>query len=165
MIKRVVRVSLRTGLYVALLGLIVWATGRPFIFPSLGPTAFALALHPRENVARQVLGGHLCGVLSGLLVYHTFASGLIVTAFHAPFSTNSLWLASSGSLSVALTTGSMLLSRTVHAPACATTLIISLGLLPSFAEGGIIMAAVALLYGTHTMIQWASRMQGHPGAT
>lgn len=153
MVKRVVRVSVETGLLVALLGLIVWATGRPFIFPSLGPTAFALALRPQDNTARQVLGGHLWGVLAGLLVYHTVAPGLIVTAAHAPFSMSSLWLAASGSLSVALTAGGMILTRTVHPPACATTLIISLGLLPDLVEGAIIMAAVTLLYGTHGLLR------------
>jgi CBS-domain-containing membrane protein len=162
MVKRAFRVSLKTALHVALLGLLVWIAGRPFIFPSLGPTAFALALHPQQNTARQVLGGHLCGVLAGLLVYHTFAAGLIVTTVHAPFSTGSLWLAASGAVSVALTAASMLLTRTVHAPACATTLIISLGLLPSFAEGGIIMVAVALLYSVHCLLQWAASRRSHP---
>lgn len=164
MVRRAFRVSLKTALHIALLGLIVWVAGRPFIFPSLGPTAFALALHPQENTARQVLGGHLCGVLAGLLVYHVFASGLVVTTVHAPFSTGSLWLAASGALSVALTAASMLLARTVHSPACATTLIISLGLLPSVVEGGIIMAAVALLYGAHRLLRWVERQRGRSGA-
>ena len=31
------------------LGGILWATGRPFVFPSLGPTAFVLALRPRQR--------------------------------------------------------------------------------------------------------------------
>ena len=68
-LKKAVRVSLEVGLYVILLGLVVWLTGQPFIFPSLGPTALALALRPGEHTAREVLGGHLCGVLAGLLVY------------------------------------------------------------------------------------------------
>ena len=156
MMMRTVRVSLETALYIALLGLMVWAVGRPFIFPSLGPTAFGLARPQQRNTARRVLGGHLCGVLSGLLVYHSFASGLVVTTVHAPFSTNSLWLAVSGALSVALTAAGMLLTRTVHSPACATTLIISLGLLSSVIEGGIIMAAVTVLYGTHRLLRGAS---------
>jgi len=153
MIKRAVHIGVTTGLLIALLGLIVWATGRPFIFPSLGPTAFALALNPKDNSFRQVVGGHLCGVLSGLLAYHTTAAGLTVTTVHAPFSESSLWLSVSGSLSVALTAGGMLLTRTLHAPACATTLIVSLGLLSGFTEAAIIMAAVVLLYGAHSLTQ------------
>jgi len=164
MVKRAVHVGIKTGLLIALLGLIVWATGRPFIFPSLGPTAFALALDPDDNTIRQVVGGHLCGVLSGLLVYRATAAGLIVTTVHAPFSASSLWLAASGSLSVALTAGSMLLTRTLHAPACATTLIVSLGLLSGFTEAAIIMVAVVLLYGAHSLTRrWVTN--GRPAAT
>ncbi len=159
--KHVIRISLETGLYVGLLGIIVWVAGRPFVFPSLGPTALVLALRPAENSARQVLGGHLCGIIAGLLVYHTLASGLIVTTVHAPFSTNSLWLAASGALSVILTSGGMLFTRTVHAPACATTLIISLGLLPAVVEGGIIMVAVTILYAVHRFIR-SYKQEGKP---
>ncbi|MEJ2554238.1 MAG: HPP family protein [Gammaproteobacteria bacterium] len=151
--QRVVRVSIEAGAYVALLGLIAWGTGRPFIFPSLGPTAIALTLYPKANSARAVLGGHLCGVIAGLLAYHVFASGLMVTSIHTPLSVNGLWLALSGALSVFLTPGSMLITRTVHAPACATTLIISLGLLPGIVDGGIIMTAVILLYGAHRLLR------------
>lgn len=162
MIRRALRTSLEAGFFIALLGLIVWATGRPFIFPSLGPTAFALALQPREHTIRHVLGGHFCGVVAGLAVYHLFASGLIVTTFHTPFSTDGLWLAASGALSVALTAASMLLTRMVHPPACATTLIISLGLLSSFAEGVIIIVAVAILLGAHRVIHRNKGYGGYP---
>lgn len=157
--QRTIRISLEAGAYIALLGLVAWGTGRPFVFPSLGPTALALTLNPQENTARTVLGGHLCGVVSGLLVYHTLASGLVITETHMPFSLLSLWLAASGTLSVILTTGSMLATRTVHSPACATTLIISLGLLPSLPDGVIMMTAVAILYGAHATLRWVERMQ------
>ena len=163
--QRVVRISLEAGAYIALLGLIAWGTGHPFIFPSLGPTAFALTLHPKENTARTVLGGHLWGVVCGLSAYHALASGLTITTISTPLSETSLWLAASGALSVMLTAGSMLMSRTVHPPACATTLIISLGLLSSLQEGGIIMMAVIILYGAHRALRWMRKAQGGSGAT
>ena len=96
--QRVVRVGLEAGAYIALLGFIAWGTGYPFIFPSLGPTAFALTLHPKANTARTVLGGHLWGVVCGLLAYHALASGLTITSIHASLSASSLWLAASGAL-------------------------------------------------------------------
>jgi hypothetical protein len=161
--QRVVRVGLEAGAYIALLGFIAWGTGYPFIFPSLGPTAFALTLHPKANTARTVLGGHLWGVVCGLLAYHALASGLTITSIHAPLSVNTLWLAASGALSVMLTAIGMLMTRTVHSPACATTLIISLGLLPSLVEGGIIMMAVIILYGAHSAFRWMGRVQGGSG--
>ena len=157
--QRVIRLSLEAGAYIALLGLIAWGSGRSFIFPSLGPTAFALTLHPKMNSAREVLGGHLCGVLSGLIAYHALASGFMITVVHTPLSTSSLLLASSGALSVMLTVGSMLVTRAVHSPACATTLIISLGLLPRFSDGVVIMIAVTILYGSHRVIRWILRVR------
>lgn len=150
MIKQSLRISLEAGFLIALLGVIVWATGRPFLFPSLGPSAFALALrNPADTSARQVIGGHLCGVVAGLLVYHSLAEGLIITTEQAAFSLNGLLLSASGALSVSLTAVSMLIARASHAPACATTLIISLGLLPTVLEGGIILGSVVLLFVVH----------------
>ena len=161
--QRVVRISLEAGAYIVLLGLIAWGTGHPFIFPSLGPTAFALTLHPKENTARTVLGGHLWGVVCGLLAYHALASGLSITTIATALSEGSLWLAASGALSVMLTAVGMLTTRTVHSPACATTLIISLGLLPTVLEGGIIMMAVVILFGVHRALRWRGRAQGGSG--
>jgi len=147
--KKVIQAGLEAGAYVAILGLIAWVTGRPFIFPSLGPTALALTLYPQSNTVREVLGGHLCGVIAGLVAYHIFASGLVVTGNHTWFSASNFLLTMSGTISVFLTVISMMVTRTVHAPACATTLIISLGLLPSIGDGVIIMTAVMVLYGMH----------------
>ena len=110
------------------------------------------------------MGGHLCGVISGLLAYHVLASGLTVTGIHPPLSTDGLLIAASGTLSVILTAGSMLLTRTVHSPACATTLIISLGLLPSILDGAIIMVAIIVLYGAHVALRWVERTHEGSGA-
>ena len=77
------------------------------------------------------------------------AEGLVITAEHAPFSTDGLWLSASAALSVAGTAAAMLLTRTIHAPACATTLIIALGLLPDVSDGAIILVAVTLLFLAH----------------
>lgn len=157
MTRRAVRVGLEAGLHVALLGLVVWATGQPFVFPSLGPTAFALVSSRKNVSAREVLGGHLCGVIAGLAAYHAVASGLEITDPLAPFSAGGLRLAASAALSVALTAAAMVATRTVHPPACATTLIVSLGVLSGLAEAGIILAAVALMYGGHRLWERAGR--------
>lgn len=145
--QHVIRTSIEAGAYITLLGLVAWLTGRPFIFPSLGPTALALTLYPAANSAREVLVGHLCGVVCGLFAYHVFAAGLLITAVHTPLSADGLWLAVSGALSVSLTMATMMVTRAVHAPACATTLIVSLGLLPTILDGVTIMTAVIVLYG------------------
>ena len=133
-------------------GLLAWLSGRPFIFPSLGPSALALALDGGGNRPRQLIGGHLTGVVSGLLAYHLLAPGLDLAALAAPLSSAGLRIVASGVLSVALTTWLMLVTRTTHAPACATTLIVSLGVLPGFVDGAWIMAAVICMYLVHLSI-------------
>ncbi|PEN13639.1 HPP family protein [Longibacter salinarum] len=152
MLRRAIYVGVETGLLLCLLGTVTWVSGYPFIFPSLGPTAFVLAMSPDHNTLRQVVGGHVCGVLSGLAAYHLLAFGLVVTVAHDPFSTERLWLAASGAFSVAMTAGSMIGLRVVHPPACATTLIVSLGLMSGIVEAAIIVVAVSVLYAAHRLI-------------
>src|SRR5215469_7911322 len=103
-----------------------WATGRPFIFPSLGPSAFALTLGEDTVSARRVIGGHAVGILCGFFAYHLLASGLTFHVFPVTWSLADLRLAASGILSLWLTAAGMLVTHTRHAPSCATTLIISL---------------------------------------
>src|ERR1051326_4084302 len=126
-----------------------WATGRPFIFPSLGPSAFALALGEDAISARRIIGGHSIGIAAGVLSYHLLAWGLTFTTFPVTWSVADLRLAASGIISLLLTSAGMLATHTRHSPACATTLIVSLGLLPSLADCAIIFIGVLTLYGTH----------------
>ena len=126
-----------------------WGTGRPFIFPSLGPSAFALALGEDAISARRIIGGHTIGIAIGFLSYHLLAWGLAFSTFHVTWSAADLRLAASGIISLLLTTAVMLATHTRHSPACATTLIVSLGLMPSLADSAIMFLAVLSLYGTH----------------
>ena len=126
-----------------------WGTGRPFIFPSLGPSAFALALGEDTISARRLVGGHSIGIASGFFSYHLLAWGLAFTTFPVTWSFVDLRLAASGILSLLLTTAGMLATHSRHSPACATTLIVSLGLMPSLTDCAIIFVAVLSLYGTH----------------
>lgn len=148
-VQKVLRVSVEAGLLIGALGAVLWATGRPFVFPSLGPTAFLLALRSKTYSPREVIGGHLVGVVGGLTAYFLLADGLVLTALPPAGSWAAARLTGSAALSVALTAGGMLLTRTVHGPACATTLIVSLGLLSTLLDGLVIVAAVAILYGVH----------------
>lgn len=134
-------------------GLVAWLFGRPLIFPSLGPTAFALVRNANENRAWPVIGGHLIGVVSGLIAYYGLAGGLSLDALATAYSTDGLRIVASGVLSIALTTWGMLTARASHAPACATTLIVSLGVLPGFVDGLLIMAAVLCMFLVHRAIR------------
>jgi len=134
-------------------GVLAWLFGRPLIFPSLGPSALAIVLDETGNRARQVIGGHFFGVLSGLISYHMLARGLTLAALVPDLSLNGLRIVASGVLSVGLTTLAMLVTRTTHAPACATTLIVSLGVLPTTTDGALIMAAVVGLFLKHRLVR------------
>jgi hypothetical protein len=142
-------VTLRASLLLAVLGAVAWATGLPFLFPNLGPSAYALAVSPSAATSqhRRVVGGHAIGVLAGLLAYHALAAGLVATALPPAGSVAGVRLAGSAVASVALTTLGMLLTDLRHAPACATTLIVALGLLAAPADGAVVVAAILLLVG------------------
>lgn len=152
---RIVITGLHAGILFGVVGVIAVATGQPAIFPSLGPTAYVLAVeHRGPRIARRrVLGGHAIGVVVGLLAYHALAPGVVVTAGLPPLSEDSLRLAASGIVSVTFTSWGMLAGDAVHPPACATTLIVSLGLLSGPVEGAIILASVLVLEESHRLLE------------
>jgi hypothetical protein len=143
--------ALHAGTLLAVTGVVAWASGTPFVFPSLGPTAYVLATR-RTRTSRaltRIVAGHAVGVGAGLLAYNALAGGVVVTADLAPQSPELAAVVSSGVLAVALTSAGMLVLDAVHPPACATTLIVSLGLLPTVRDGALILVAVAVLVGSH----------------
>jgi len=150
--RKVIQICVRVSCLLLVPAFAAWATGRPFIFPSLGPSAFATSVGEDAISARRIIGGHTVGIVSGLLAYHLFASGLTFHTLPATWSSGDLRLGASGVLSLLLTTAGMLMTRTVHAPSCATTLIVSLGLMPTLIDSGIILLAVLSLYGTHKIL-------------
>jgi len=150
MMRRRVGTSLYAGFLFAVLGLIAWATGQPFIFPSLGPSAFILAFERRvERTERTVIGSHFIGGLAGFLAYSLFANGVVITATPPGLSVDGLRLVASGFLSVVLTSWGMIATDTNHPPACATTLIVSLGLLSTASQVVIIAVSVVVLVEVH----------------
>ncbi|GAB3032434.1 HPP family protein [Natronobiforma cellulositropha] len=146
--------TVHTGLLVSVTALVAWLSGLPMLFPSLGPSAFVLAMFPHSDASapRRVIGGHLVGVLAGLLAYHALAEGIVMTNALEPASLDGLRLAASGVLATVLTVAGMLFVRVRHPPACATTLIVALGLLSTPLEGALIVVAVVALVGTHRLL-------------
>jgi len=137
------RVGLRAGALLALAAAVAWVTGAPAVFPSLGPSAFVLATDGPGPRARPVLGGHAVGVAAGLVAYGVTAALVSVPA--APLSFDPPWLVLSGIAAVALTSFGMRATDLVHPPACATTLIVGLGLLDFRPAVLVILPAVASL--------------------
>ncbi len=149
--RETLRQSAETGALVLVPGVLAWVTGFPFIFPSLGPSAYVLATAPTapQTRADRVIGGHAIGVVAGLVGFALFDPGVAVNAELAPLSAVALAVAASGIVATTLTAVGMLATGLVHAPACATTLIVSLGLLSTPRQAAGIMVAVLLLVGVH----------------
>lgn len=139
----------------AVLGVAAWASGRAFLFPSLGPTVYLFAVAPSTSAPkeRHVVLGHLIGVLAGLTAYHAIAAGVHVSDFQDPLTWEGVRLAASALVSIVLTVFGMEVTGQRHSPACATTLIVSLGVLPSLVDGAVIMAAVLLIVVVWVVLQ------------
>ncbi len=119
-------------------------TGSPFIFPSLGPTAFLFFYTPRAPSAspRYTLVGHTIGVLAGY--FSLVVTGL--TAAGPALAVGVTWpRVIAAALSLGLTSGLMVLFKSPHPPAGATTLIISLGLITKPWQLLVLLVAVVLL--------------------
>jgi CBS-domain-containing membrane protein len=145
-------------LTIALLAVLAVFTNSPFVFPSLGPTAYLLFFAPLAETSspRNTILGHAIGLICG---YAAFA---LTGAANLPFGVHPgvYWpriLAAALSLS---TTGAfMVLLRAGHPPAGATTLIVSLGIISKPKELVIIEAAVFILVAQALVI---NRLAGLP---
>jgi CBS-domain-containing membrane protein len=119
-------------------------TGQPFVFPSLGPTAFLLFYTPSAVASspRSAVAGHLIGVAAGYLSLAVF--GL---RDHAPALLEGVTGARVGAaaLSLGLCSAVMVWLRVPHPPACSTTLIVSLGLLRELDQLAVLMLGVVVL--------------------
>ncbi len=129
---------------IALMALAAYVTRQPFIFPSLGPTAFLLFYTPHAAAAspRNTLIGHLVGVVMGYLALMSFG---LVNAGPALATGVSAARVGAAGLSLGLTAGGMVWLKAPHPPAGATTLIVSLGILTKINQMAVLMLAVVLL--------------------
>jgi CBS-domain-containing membrane protein len=129
---------------IALMAAVAVVTRAPFIFPSLGPTAFLLFYAPTTPPAspRNTLGGHLIGCLAGYLALVVFG----LTQHGPALAVGVSWqTVGAAALSLGVTSGAMVWCRVPHPPAGATTLIVSLGILREPWQLVVLMLAVTLL--------------------
>lgn len=137
-------VALNSFVTIALLTLLALLTHSPFVFPSLGPTAFLFFFSPmaESSTPRNAVLGHAIGLLCGFVAYrvtgmHAFPQGFAGEVYWPRILASALALSFTGAL--------MVLLRVNHPPAGATTMIVSLGILAKPGYLPIIEIAVVLL--------------------
>lgn len=125
-------------------GIAGWAAHQPLIFASLGPTAYELIETPERRSAQpySVFVGHLAGVAAG------FAALYIADCWHTPpisgagVPLHRVW---AGMAAAALTVLLTLLLRATQPAAISTTLLVSLGIMQSPKDAGILMGGVVVM--------------------
>jgi CBS-domain-containing membrane protein len=129
---------------IAIMSAIAWGSGEPFIFPSLGPTAFLLFYTPTSPAAspRNTIIGHAIGAAAGYLALMLFGLTNDPPALATEVTSGRVGAAA---VSLALTSAFMVWLRAPHPPAGATTLIVSLGILREPEQLAILMLAVVVL--------------------
>ncbi|KAF0246769.1 MAG: hypothetical protein FD167_3436 [bacterium] len=131
-----------------ILGLIAKMSHLPFIFPSLGPTAFLHFFTPTLPSAspRNTIYGHIIGIVCGYGALLIFGLNEADSALlkGIPIGVDNHRILAVG-VSIGLTGALMILLKCSHPPAGATTLIISLGVITRPIHLLIMLLAVSLL--------------------
>ena len=143
---------------IALLAVLARLSGSPFVFPSLGPTAYLLFFSPLEKASspRNTILGHAIAIVCGYGAFVVTGAG--AQPFAAPLGI--FWpRILAAALSLSTTAALMVLLGISHPPAGATTLIISLGIISKPRELVIIEVAVFLLVAQALLI---NRLAGLP---
>jgi len=136
-------VLINSAISIAILAGIAALTKQPFIFPSLGPTAFLLfyVALGAQAAPRNVFCGHLIAVLAGYLALAIFG----LTAAPPDLSNVAARRIGAATVCLCLTLSLMVWLNVPHAPAGATTLIVGLGLMRTPGQLTVLMIAVVLM--------------------
>jgi hypothetical protein len=139
-------VPLASGILVLVAGAMTLATGSPWLFAALGPTAVIVAANPGHQTTRfhSVVLGHFVALLSGWLAVLLMGAGDAPSFLgsHAT-SVSRVWASAAAVAVTALVQPSM---RAYHPPAAATALLVTLGIYsPSWRTFGSLMAGVLLV--------------------
>ena len=139
-----------------IVGALAVAFQEPWLFPSLGPTIFIHTVTPKEAAARpwNTFVGHAVGAAAAFLSLAVFG------ALHAPSAMTAGEVGvpriAASALAVALTIGGQIPLRAGHAPAVATTLLITLGGLR--ADWGTVLVLVIGIAVTTTLCDGGRRL-------
>lgn len=140
--------ALAAGL-ILVVGLTAYLAGQPWLFPSLGPTAYLLAAYPdlQSSKVYNCVVGHLVGLGSG------FAGVAIFAAWQAPIvPMNDVSPSRLGAATVAIGLTVLVnhLLRAGHPPAAATTLLVALGTFHTAWDAALVIIGVVFLVALGT---------------
>ena len=138
------------GVAIFVISVLAWVVDLPFLFPALGPTAFLLFSSPFSpaSAPRAVIVGHFSSMVAGFTVWQliTLVCGQPVTPEVGGWP-----VLASASLALGATCVLLVRLSCPHAPACATGLIIALGVandwsaLLGMAAGVVLLTAQAIV--------------------
>jgi len=143
---------------IGVLSVLALVSRNPFVFPSLGPTAYLLFFTPlgRTSSPRNTVFGHAIGLVCGHAAFAATGTGALPFGEHPGI----FWpRVLAAALSLSATGAFMVLFDVSHPPAGATTLIVSLGIISKPSELVIIEVAVFLLVAQALAI---NRLAGLP---
>jgi CBS-domain-containing membrane protein len=143
---------------IGVLALLALLSRNPFVFPSLGPTAYLVFFSPLASASspRNTIFGHAIGLVCGYAAFVVTGAGALPFGVHPGIFWPRILAAA---LSLSATGAFMVLLDISHPPAGATTLIVSLGIISKPRELVIIEVAVFLLVAQALVI---NRLAGLP---
>jgi hypothetical protein len=149
-------VLINSAISIGIVAIFAALTKQPFLFPSLGPTAFLLFYDAQgaQAAPRNVFCGHLIGVLAGYLALVIFGLTTVkpnLTDVTAPRIGAAMFC-------LCVTSALMVWLQVPHSPACSTTLMVGLGLIRTPAQLGVLMLAVVLMIAQGTVINRLARV-------
>jgi CBS domain-containing membrane protein len=136
-------VLITSAISIGIVATVAALTKQPFLFPSLGPTAFLLFYDAQgaQAAPRNVFCGHAIGVLAGylaLVIFGLTAAKPDLTDITAP-------RIGAVILCLVLTVSVMVWLHVPHSPAASTTLMVGLGLIRTPPQLTILMIGVVLM--------------------
>ena len=133
--------------------------GQPWLFPSLGPTAYLLAAYPQLPSSRlyNCFIGHLVGLASGFIAVAIFG------AWNEPIVplNDATWpRVGAAAVAMGLTVLVNHLLRSGHPPAAATTLLVALGTFHKAWDAALVGIGVVILLATSEGLKLLRRRAG-----
>ena len=150
--------AIHAGLAILLIGVFAWLTNLPLVFTTLGPSAFIFFATPlsRDASPRNAILAHAFGLAIGWTVWNL---SLFLSSGTINLQTDHFVILCSATTALSLTALLLIHFSCTHPPACASSLVVALGLVTHWQEVALMMGVIVWL----TAQAWAlNRLAGLP---